>query len=670
MDKIRSQLFSKKGISSVIPPQQLPPQQKYTKRGVSLPEESYEESKDEKEDNFLNVIRPTVEESRRNCVYMRSFSSPYIEILNRNINMIASVNQSDTCEDYNIKLSRSFRSYLNVDEGSVVFPISYTQKIDILENIYISAEWDTPPNKKIKADEEYIMNRFIEICDNTVVNNGQKFFLSNSIWPRNVILKITINTDKIAAGIFKNDTTSIHILGDCVKTHNILLMKDLNLTELGIGGQDEKLEEIFRRAFLTRSIPEHLYEKLGVKHIKGILMYGVPGCGKTLIARKLSKVLKCEEPTIINAPEILGKFIGESEARLRAPFEKAEADPDELHVIIIDEIDAISKQRGGEGSQSSITDSLVNQLLTRMDGVNELNNILVIGMTNRKDLIDEALLRPGRFEIHLEIGLPDEHGRKQILQIHTDTMRKNGILSQDVNIDDIAGKTTNMTGSELTAVVKEAINFSLNEVVDVHKVDSGSQIKNIVVCQNDFLRALEIVKPHFGVNGEKISQILALKNRDPTESFNTTFESLKLSINNIKSNGIHPILIHGVSGKGKTYLSALLSQHLSIPFTKYISANDTITSSEGAKVGRLVKMVHDATKVSDSLLIIDDISILCEWTPPHHFSNRMVQTLKTLLGTVFTGGKMIVILCSLDYEDLDEKRLWDRVVPHNRFELI
>ena len=150
-----------------------------------------------------------------------------------------------------------------------------------------------------------------------------------------------------------------------------------------------------------------------------------PAVGKTLIARQIGKMLNGKEPKVVNGPEILNKFVGASEENVRKLFEDAEADQkmngeaSELHVIIFDEIDAICKSRGSVRDGSGVHDTVVNQLLTKIDGVDSLNNILLIGMTNRKDMLDEALLRPGRLEVQVEIGLPDDKGRLQILKVLT-----------------------------------------------------------------------------------------------------------------------------------------------------------------------------------------------------------------------------------------------------------
>merc|ERR1711924_260899 len=138
-----------------------------------------------------------------------------------------------------------------------------------------------------------------------------------------------------------------------------------------------------------------------------MLLYGPPGTGKTLIARQLAKFLKAAEPKIVNGPEVLNKYVGASEENIRKLFEDAEKEQkqmgenSQLHIIIFDEIDAICKQRGSSKDSTGVADTIVNQLLTKIDGVDALNNILLIGMTNRLDMIDEALLRPGRLEVQI-----------------------------------------------------------------------------------------------------------------------------------------------------------------------------------------------------------------------------------------------------------------------------
>jgi len=139
-----------------------------------------------------------------------------------------------------------------------------------------------------------------------------------------------------------------------------------------------------------------------------------------LIARKIAECIKAREPKVTSGPAIFDKYVGGSEKNVRDLFQEAEqefkdkGDNSELHIIIIDEIDALCKKRGSSSDGTGVNDSVVNQLLSKIDGVNSLNNILLIGMTNRKDQIDEAVLRPGRLEVHIEITLPNKEGREQI----------------------------------------------------------------------------------------------------------------------------------------------------------------------------------------------------------------------------------------------------------------
>ncbi|VEL12425.1 unnamed protein product [Protopolystoma xenopodis] len=228
----------------------------------------------------------------------------------------------------------------------------------------------------------------------------------------------------------------------------------------------------------------------GLKHVRGILLYGPPGTGKTLMARQIGKMLNAREPKIVNGPSILDKYVGESEANIRKLFADAEEEAKRmgehsaLHIIIFDEIDAICKARGStvscphysgslyfskacDGAGSAVHDTVVNQLLTKMDGVEQLNNILVIGMTNRRDMIDEALLRPGRFEMQMEINLPDEDGRVQIFNIHTSQLKKSGKLAPDVKILELAKLTKNFSGAEIEGLVRAATFTAMYQHINV-----------------------------------------------------------------------------------------------------------------------------------------------------------------------------------------------------------
>ena len=226
------------------------------------------------------------------------------------------------------------------------------------------------------------------------------------------------------------DSNDLKIKTTKLKEKSIFRSK-FNFEDMGIGGLDQEFADIFRVAFASRRYPANYLAQFNIKHVKGMLFYGPPGTGKTLIARQLGKALHAKEPKVnfnsykqkVSGPEIFDKYVGKSEENIRELFKEAEedykkyGDESELHIIIFDEIDAICRPRGSINSGTGVHDSVVNQLLSKIDGIDSLNNILIIGMTNRKDMIDEAILRPGRLELHVEIGLPNKEGRQQILNI-------------------------------------------------------------------------------------------------------------------------------------------------------------------------------------------------------------------------------------------------------------
>lgn len=218
-----------------------------------------------------------------------------------------------------------------------------------------------------------------------------------------------------------------------------------------LGGLQPEIQSIIRRVLdgRRRSIDDttstssselQTMLEFGLSPVRGLLLYGKPGCGKTALAREISRLLTDRPPKIVAAPELLDRWVGGTESAVRSLFEDAEAelttcngDPSQsgLHVIVIDEIDAVFRQRSSSsGSGEVARASAVNQILAKLDGVQALGNILVIGTTNRRELLDNALLRPGRLEVKIEVPLPDREGRREILNIYFDPLRSLGRLSQ------------------------------------------------------------------------------------------------------------------------------------------------------------------------------------------------------------------------------------------------
>eukprot|EP00164_Ancoracysta_twista_P000855 GFYU01001126.1.p1 GENE.GFYU01001126.1~~GFYU01001126.1.p1 ORF type:complete len:742 (-),score=235.70 GFYU01001126.1:162-2387(-) len=427
---------------------------------------------------------------------------------------------------------------------------------------------------------------------------------------------------------------------------------DFNFEKMGIGGLDNEFSQIFRRAFASRMYPSDFVQRLGIQHVKGMLLYGPPGTGKTLIARQIGKMLTGKEPKICNGPEVLDKYVGGSEEKIRKLFEDADmeykerGDDSDLHIIIFDEIDAICKKRGSTRDGTGVHDSVVNQLLTKIDGVDSLNNILLIGMTNRKDMLDEALLRPGRLELHVQIGLPDEYGRHQILRIHTNKMVDNGILGE-VDIPQLAGMTKNYSGAELESVVKTATSFAFDRQIDLNNLNKAIDTKEMKVTMDDFLRAVEEVRPAFGMSDDDFEACLRqgiVNSGHTTRHLLNTGRSL-IAQTASSEHTLLSVLLEGPPGSGKTALAAHLAQSSEFPFVKMISPEKFVGLMEATKCGDIAKVFDDASKSPLSIIVLDDIERLLEYVHiGPRFSNAVLQTLLVLIKRVPPVNKKLLII--------------------------
>ena len=256
-----------------------------------------------------------------------------------------------------------------------------------------------------------------------------------------------------------------------------------------LGGLRNEVQKIREMVELPMRHPE-LFEKLGVEAPKGVLLYGPPGTGKTLLAKAVAGETNSHF-TSISGPEIIGKFYGESEERLREIFKQAEENSPSI--IFIDEIDSIAPKR--EEVTGEVEKRIVSQLLTLMDGMKSRGKVVVIAATNRPDSIDPALRRPGRFDREIEIGIPDQQGRLEILNIHTRGMP----IEEKVNLDQIARVTHGFVGADLEILAKEAAMRSLRRILpdlDLEAEKIPSEIlQKIIITDNDFKDALKEVRP-------------------------------------------------------------------------------------------------------------------------------------------------------------------------------
>ncbi|MFB5622908.1 MAG: AAA family ATPase, partial [Nitrosarchaeum sp.] len=246
----------------------------------------------------------------------------------------------------------------------------------------------------------------------------------------------------------------------------------------------DELKEELREAIEWPIKHKEAFEYVNVEAPKGILLHGPPGTGKTMIAKALATMTESNFISI-KGPELLSKWVGESEKGVREIFRKArQAAP---CIIFLDEVDALVPRRGSGDSGSHVTENVVSQILTEIDGLEELHNVLMIGATNRLDIVDEALLRPGRFDRIIEVPNPDSKGREQIFKIHS---RKKP-LSSDVDVAKIVELTNGFSGAEMASITNRAAILALKRHVNT----KSKNIKDIKITQQDILDSIDKVKP-------------------------------------------------------------------------------------------------------------------------------------------------------------------------------
>lgn len=392
-----------------------------------------------------------------------------------------------------------------------------------------------------------------------------------------------------------------------------------------IGGLNSEVFEILRRAFLSRLMNPQLRERLGLRHVKGMLLYGPPGTGKTLIARKIGKMMGMKENDprvkIVNGPELFSKWVGESERQLRELFVTQSK---ELHILIFDEIESSARKR--DSGSNDVNGKFVTQFLALLDGVTTQDNIFVIGMTNRKDLIDPAMIRPGRLEILIEINLPSEAGRYEILQIHTAHLREEGMLSEDVNLSDLAKQTRNFTGAEIEGLIKSAVSFATTR--QLKDRDIGS-VDTLLINQCDIDLALEEIVPAFGKAQEDLIKYMRygiLDQNHPGRVVNY--------IDSLSENTVTKILVHGDHGCGCTAWAAYTVQNSTFDFVKFIKPFDYVEMSETATVSAITQMVRDSHRSKSSLIVIDDLENFIRLTTMGglSMSRFILSSLQSLFG--------------------------------------
>ncbi len=305
---------------------------------------------------------------------------------------------------------------------------------------------------------------------------------------RRILPEIDLDEDKISSEILQKIEITSNDFREALKEVRPSALREVqvqipDVSWDDVGGLDELKDEL-REAVEWPIKHKEAYDYVNVETPKGVLLHGPPGTGKTLIAKALAKMTESNFISI-KGPELLSKWVGESEKGVREIFRKArQAAP---CIIFLDEVDALVPRRGSGNSDSHVTENIVSQILTEIDGLEELHNVLIIGATNRLDIVDEALLRPGRFDRIIEVGNPDSKGRKHIFEIHT----KKKPLESNVDIKKLVEVTDGFSGAEIAAITNRAALVALKRYVS----GKSQNIKEIKITQQDLIDAVDKVRP-------------------------------------------------------------------------------------------------------------------------------------------------------------------------------
>ena len=416
-----------------------------------------------------------------------------------------------------------------------------------------------------------------------------------------------------------------------------------------IGGLDEELELVRETIELPLSEPE-VFTRLGIDPPKGVLLHGPPGTGKTLIARAVANEVDATFVTV-DGPEIMSKYKGESEEKLREKFREArDASP---AIVFFDEIDSIAGKRDDGGD---VENRVVGQLLSLMDGLDARGDVIVIGATNRVDTIDPALRRGGRFDREIEIGVPGESGRRQILDVHTRRMP----LADDVDLDRIAGRTHGFVGADIEGLAQEAAMTALRRARET----DGRALNDVTVGKTDFEAAHANVEPSAMreyVAEQPTTEFADVGGLDDAKDELERAVTWPLSYGPLfDAAGADPptgVLLYGPPGTGKTLLARAIAGESGVNFIQ-VAGPELLDRYVGESEKAVRALFDRARQAAPAIVFFDEIDAVATDRDAaggdgSGVSERVVSQLLTELDRASDNPNLVVLAATNRRDALD-----------------
>jgi transitional endoplasmic reticulum ATPase len=429
------------------------------------------------------------------------------------------------------------------------------------------------------------------------------------------------------------------------------------VTYENIGGLEDELERVREMIELPLSEPD-LFQKLNIDPPRGVLLYGPPGTGKTLIAKAVANEVSAAFHTV-SGPEIMSKYKGESEERVREVFEKArETAPS---IIFFDEIDSVAGKRDDDGD---VENRVVAQLLSLMDGLESRGDVVVIGATNRVDDIDPALRRGGRFDREIEIGVPSEGGRREILDVHTRGMP----LSDDVDLDTLASRTHGFVGADLDVLVSEAAMHAIrNRPAEGEARKAWSDDPS--VARANFGGAMAEVEPSAmreyvaeqpDVTFEDVGGLSRAKQTlEEAAEWPLSYGALFDAANTSPPSGV---LLYGPPGTGKTLLARALAGESGVNFIE-VKGPELLDRYVGESEKAVRELFHRARQAAPSIVFLDEIDSVAKSRDGggggggDDVTDRVVSQLLTELDGLADNPNLVVVAATNRKEAIDRALL-------------